>query len=181
MKSPARAAVKKRMMFTAGDDFYFLMYNMLVLASEIKCYSFEKAFVDHRKVAFLIEFISNPWLTQLVAENKEKQQTLSVADRSELTKFYANGASRIHLITRLLFAAERKGLVVLHPGSRGASINFSLNSSAFPNSFLIDPIFEMERANVALLRGLVHNLRMATLNKVLERLFRENGVHVWHA
>ena len=180
MTSPARTAVKKRMMFTAGDDYYFLMYNMLILASELQCYSIEKAFIDHRKVAFLIEFISNPWHTKLVVENKGKTQLLSTVDRSELAKSYANGAARIHLITRLLFAAERKQIVVLHPGSRGASINFSLNSSALPHDFLSDPIFEIERSNATQPRGLIHNLRMATLDKVLGRLFAENGVQVWH-
>ena len=180
MSSPAREAVKKRMMYTKGDDFYFLTYNMLVLASELQCFSEEKKFIDHRKVAFLVGLVSDPWLAQLVLDFKGPERTPSVADRSKLAKIYADGSARIHLMTRLLFASERKGIVSLYRGTRGDSIDFSLNSAALPDNFLNDPIFEMEKTNISILRKLMANLRVARLEKVLERVFVENGVHVWH-
>lgn len=180
MTTEAREAVKKRMMYSKGDDFYFLTYNLLILTSELKCFSEDKVFVDHRKVAFLVGFVSNPWLTDLASRCKGPNATPANIDRSELAKTYADGSARIHLMTRLLFASERKGLLTLYPGKRKHSIDFSINKTALPDGFLSNPIFEMERENVAQLRKLLPQLRNGKLSSLLERLFVENGVQVWH-
>lgn len=180
MTTEAREAVKKRMMFSKGDDFYFLTYNLLILASELKCFSEDKVFVDHRKVAFLVGFVSNPWLTDLALRCKGQNRTPANIDRNELAKTYADGSARIHLMTRLLFASERKGLLTLYPGRRKHSIDFAINEPALPDGFLANLIFEMERENVAKLRKLMPQVRKNTLGSMLERLFVENGVQVWH-
>lgn len=181
MSETSREDVKKRMMYTKGDDFNFLTYNLLILATELECTSESKKFVDHRKVAFLVGFVSNPWISHLVCQAKGTQQLPSVADRAHLAKIHADGAGRIHLITRLLFASERKGIVSLYPSNRGHSIDFSVNIENLPNGFLANPIFEMEKTNILKLRKLMANLRFAKLESFLERFFTENGVQTWHA
>lgn len=175
-----KESVKKRMMYSKGDDFYFLTYNLLVLASELKCFSQDKPFVDHRKAAFLVSFVSDPWLSQIVLRSNDAGRAPSNADRSELAKVYADGSTRIHLMTRLLFASERKGLLTLYPSKRQQAIDFSINRELLPEDFLGNPIFDVERANVTLLRKLMPQLRSSTLSNMLERLFVENGVQVWH-
>lgn len=181
MNDASREKVKKRMMYSKGDDFYFLTYNLLVLASELKCTSEQKKFVDHRKAAFLLGFVSDPWISQLVLQNKGAERRPSSSDRADLAKIYADGSARIHLLTRLLFASERKGIVSLYPGTRGHSIDFSVNAENLPKAFLADPIFEMEKTNISLLRKHMANLRMAKFESFLERFFAENGVQTWHA
>ena len=151
MSDTTREQVKKRMMYTKGDDFYFLTYNLLLLASELKCTSEQKKFVDHRKTAFLVGFVSDPWISQLVFQTQRSNRLPSNSDRADLAKIYADGSARIHLLTRLLFASERKGIVSLYPGTRGHSIDFSVNVENLPNDFLANPIFEMEKTNICLL------------------------------
>ena len=180
MTNKTRESVKKRIMHSTGDDFYFLTYNLLLLASEFKCLSKEKAFVDHRKVAFLLSFVSDPWLTQLALRCKGADRFPSNADRSVLARVYADGSGRIHLMTRLLFASERKGILTLYPGKRKQSIDFSINTETLPAQFLENPIFEMEKTNVKHLRKLLPQLRTGKLSSMLERLFSESGVQVWH-
>lgn len=180
MMNGTRESIKKRMMYSKGDDFYFLTYNLLVLASELNCFSQDKLFVDHRKAAFLVSFVSNPWLSQLVLRCKETKRTPSNADRSELAKVYADGSARIHLMTRLLFASERKGLLTLYPSKRQQSIDFSINPNSLPENFLGNPIFDVEKSNVKLLRKLMPQLRKGTLSNILERLFVSNEVQTWH-
>ena len=180
MTTEARESAKKRMMYSKGDDFYFLTYNLLVLGSELKCFSEDKVFVDHRKVAFLVGFVSNPWLTDLALRCKGPNTIPANVDRSELAKAYADGSARIHLMTRLLFASERKGLLTLYPGKRKHSIDFSINVASLPEGFLTNSIFEMEQENVSTLRKIMPQLRNSKLGSMLERLFVENGVQVWH-
>ena len=181
MSDVTREQVKKRMMYTKGDDFYFLTYNLLVLASELKCTSERKKFVDHRKAAFLLGFVSDPWISKLVLQIKGAERLPSSSDRADLAKIYADGSARIHLLTRLLFASERKGIVSLYPGTRGHSIDFSVNVENLPEDFLASPIFEMEKTNISLLRKLMSTMRTAKLDTFLERFFSDNGVQTWHA
>lgn len=181
MSETTREQVKKRMMYTKGDDFYFLTYNLLVLASELKCTSEQKKFVDHRKAAFLVGFVSDPWISKLVLQIKGSERLPSHSDRADLAKIYADGSARIHLLTRLLFASERKGIVSLYPGTRGHSIDFSVNMENLPEDFLANPIFEMEKTNISLLRKLMSTVRTSKLETFLQRFFADNGVQTWHA
>ena len=181
MNDASRESVKKRMMYTKGDDFYFLTYNLLVLASELKCTSEKVKFVDHRKAAFMLGLVSDPWISQLLFQMKGSKRRPSNSDRAELAKKYADGSARIHLLTRLLFASERKGIVSLYPGTRGHSIDFSINVEKLPEKFIANPIFDMEKSNVSLLRKVMSDIRTAKLASVLERFFGDNGVQTWHA
>ena len=181
MSDTTREQVKKRMMYTKGDDFYFLTYNLLVLASELKCTSEQKKFVDHRKAAFLVGFVSNPWSSRLVLQTRQSNRLPSNSDRADLAKIYADGSARIHLLTRLLFASERKGIVSLYPGTRGHSIDFSVNMETLPNAFLTNPIFEMEKTNISLIRKVMSTIRTAKFDTFLQRFFVDNGVQTWHA
>ncbi len=181
MSDASREQVKKRMMYTKGDDFYFLTYNLLILASELKCTSEQVKFVDHRKAAFLLGFVSDPWISRLVLQMKGSERQPSSSDRADIAKIYADGSARIHLLTRLLFASERKGIVSLYPGTRGHSIDFFINVENLPKDFLVNPIFEMEKSNISLLRKLMGNMRTAKLESFLERFFANYGVQTWHA
>lgn len=171
---------KKRMMFSKGDDFYFLTYNTLLLADALGCDSTDKPFQDHRKAAFLVSFIADPQLTSMALRRRATGRLLPTADRGELAKAYADGSARIHLLTRLVFAFEKKGLVRLQKSKRKQAIDFSLDRDNIPNDYLKNSMFSVEKGNITKLRSLLPQLRKSTLRVLLERLFEENGVEVWH-
>ena len=59
MMIKSRKSAKKRMMFIQREDYNFLTYNFLILLNELNCVSEDKRFNDFRKIAYLVEFISN--------------------------------------------------------------------------------------------------------------------------
>jgi hypothetical protein len=181
MNTEEGRALKKRMMFVKGDDFYFIAYNAMLLLSELDCTSVNKTFVDHRKLSFLIDFVSDPSLIQMVYRRKHLSTTLSNGDRNELSHAYSRGASRQHLVMRLECVLETKGYFGIEKGTRQSGFDVYLHKEQLPERFLEDELYEVERQNVALIRKTIPKVRTMTLATMLQHLFQENGVEAWHA
>jgi hypothetical protein len=181
MNTEETTQIKKRMMFAKGDDFYFIAYNVLLLLLDLGCDSSDKVFKDYRKLSYLVDFISNPLLIGIVAEGKEAGVARSSIDGHELSLAYSRGASRQHLVMRLLCALERKGLVGIERGTQQEGFDVFLRKNQLPSGFLDDQLYESERANIRTLRQLFPQLRIVKLKTLLQQLFAANGVEVWHA
>lgn len=173
--------LKKRIMFAKGDDFYFITYNVLLLLSELGCDSAQRVFKDYRKFSFLVDFVSDPQLTEIVAESRDAGVTPSRGDRHELSLAYSRGTSRQHLVMRLICTLETKSLIGIERGTQKEGFDVFLHKEQLPDGFLNDALYESERENIRTLRGLFPQLRMMKLKTMLQQLFESNGVEVWHA
>src|SRR5688572_16198555 len=56
---PTKEAVKRQLMFVAGEDYYFLAYSLLILLSDVGAESSSKSLRDPRKAIYLADFIGN--------------------------------------------------------------------------------------------------------------------------
>lgn len=173
--------LKKRMMFIKSDDVYFIAYNILLLLADLGCNAASRPFKDYRKLSFLIDFISDPRLTAIIAEGKEHGLAPSSNDRHELSLAYSRGASRQHHVMRVICALETRRILTIERGTQHEGFDVHLNADALPSDFLPDDLYEVERQNIRTLRGISPQLRTLRLDTMLQQLFGANGVEVWHA
>ena len=181
MNTEEAIRLKKRMMFAKGDDFYFITYNVLLLLSELGCDSANRVFKDYRKLSFLVDFESDPKLTEIVAESRDAGVVPSSGDRHELSLAYSRGTSRQHFVMRLVSAIETKGLLGIERGTQQEGFDVFLHKDQLPADFLNDQLYETECENIRTLRRLFPQLRMMKLKTMFQQLFESNGVEVWHA
>jgi hypothetical protein len=181
MNTEELGRLKKRMMFIKGDDFYFIAYNSLLLLSELECDSQQRLFKDHRKLSFLVDFVSDPRLSEIVALAKDENCVPSTIDTHGLTLAYSHGASRQHITMRIACALETKGIMGIERGTQKEGFDVYLNRDRLPADFLSDDLYEVERHNIHTLRRLLPQLRVMKLRTMLGQLFVRNGVDVWHA
>lgn len=172
---------KKRMMFIKGEDYNFLAYNILLLIYELGCSLPSKPFKDHRKLSFLIDFISQPELASIVARGQRLGGQLSKRDTKSLASAYADGESRKHFIERVLYSLASNGKIRLTKEENLQCASVSLIKGTIPDSFFADDVFDVERENIARIRSISPQIRTCGLGAFLERFFRNQGVQVWHS
>lgn len=177
MSNNALLEAKKRLMFVKGDDFYYLAYNTLILLHELGCSS--KPLKDHRKLAYVLDFVADPRLISILCRSRELMKRPNPRDRHELVRAYSDGAARVHLIARLVHAMEVRGLIQTERQSDTPAANLLLNSAAVPAAFFESDLYDQEKQNVIALQRIVPLLRTTTLQAMLRHLFTESGVHVW--
>jgi hypothetical protein len=169
--------IRKRLMFVKGEDFYYLTYNIIAALSILGCYDDGRKFKDHRKLAFLVDFVSDHHLVSIVKRNKD-HANLSSLDRELLTRSYSTGLIRQNQIIRLLFILESRGIVSLEKNSNG-QIDVSLKSDK--KDFFDKEIFVTEFQNMFLLKTNIARLSNLNLESMLNRLYDNYGIKRWIA
>lgn len=171
---PDREAAKRRIMFVAGEDFYFLTYTLLVLLRELKAVSEQQAFADSRKLAYVADFLgSNSDLHLALTDT-----TLSGSARSRLSLLYDRAVSRRIAVERLVDALAKREL--LHVARRPFDVDHVyLRNQDDVARLLHGDRFKAETARLALLRKKVPHLRTMTLATLKDRLFGDRGVRTW--
>lgn len=162
-------------MFAKGDDFYFLSYNMILILHSLKCICGQRKFVDYRKLAFLIDFVSN---RNLASTLEKSGYLLNPVDREQFTRAYANGLIRVNQLSRLLFTLEKKQVVILSR-DEGGIMNVCLNQEALSKTFLDKKLFKFEIDNLKTIAVNIQRLNVLTLETLLERLFDNHGIKRW--
>ncbi|MES1178239.1 MAG: hypothetical protein ABUL62_28210 [Myxococcales bacterium] len=171
---PDREAAKRRIMFVAGEDFYFLTYTLLVLLRELKAASAERALVDSRKLSYVADFLSSDADLQLAVTSAP----LSSSARSRLALLYDRAVSRRIAVERLVEALATRGLIQVSRPSFDAD-RVHLVENAEVAKLLDDPRYSAEAARLKALRKNMPLLRTMTLETLKERLFAERGVRTW--
>lgn len=174
-KEPA----KKRLMFVTHDDFYFLTYNLIFILFSLECMSKEKAFLDIKKIAYLIDLISDNYLATLIRDAVKKDLPVSEHGRSLLSKAYSKSKDRVPFINRLAYALERKGYVSIVANQEERTSDIYLNRDKLPPDFLKSELFKSEKENIKLIREAFSRIRTVSLDTFLNNLFRKNGVATW--
>lgn len=169
-----REAAKRRLMFVAGEDFYFLAYTTLVLLSELGADSEGKALVEPIKVAYLADLLSSESDLRLALSSAP----LSPAEHARLLLLYDRGVSRRAPLERVLDALVHRGLVTV-TRKNGESERAHLMSAAAIASFVKGSAYDGERLRVRELRGHLSHLRTMKLETMKARLFGQHGVRTW--
>lgn len=167
-------------MFIKGEDFYFLTYHILILLDLLGCTSENKRFKDYRKLAFLIDFVSDYNLVRII-QNQNNITMLHSIDRELLIRSYTNGLVRSSEIIKLIFALEKKDIIRLYKDSNSNQLDIYLNKESLPADLLDNTIFKIELTNLINLKSSVNRIPGLKLETLLEKLFYNYGITKWAA
>jgi hypothetical protein len=163
-------------MYLSGEDFYLCCYSVFIILDSLGC-SGGRYFKDYRKISFLIEFVKDNklnYILDVLAKNN-----LAAIDKEYLFHSYSSGMARRSEVLKLLFTLEKKQFVSLERGKNSSFVNVTLNKGSIPDDFLSKDIFSNEYENIVKLKTVVKRLSTLTLEKMLERIYKDNGISTW--
>ncbi|MDF3845118.1 hypothetical protein P3W55_25700 [Pseudomonas citronellolis] len=167
-------AVKKNLMFVSSDDFYLLIYSIIIILDCLGCAK-GKVFKDYRKLPFIIELIINNRNILIL----EASETLHKSDKDFLFHSYTNGLAKRSETLKILFTLEKKGYVTLLQGDIEKLINITLNKENLPQGFLSKEVFKNEYMNCEKFKKTIQRSTAITLDTFLSKVYRDRGIKIW--
>ena len=167
----------RRLNHLVGEDFYFLSYSILIALRTLPPRG--SNFRDHRKLAHVIQFISDSRLLSILDRTRDKQISNAV-DRELLFAAFSKAELLKREIYKLLLSMDRRDLVTAEPSkSAPGLIDISLKTESVSTEFFENELFNHERANARTLRTMVPRLSSLTMETFLERVYISRGVRAW--
>lgn len=157
---------KKRMMFIQKEDYNFLTYNFLLLLNELDCTSESKKFNDFRRVAYLIEFISNA-----ININDYKE--------IELSNIYLRAQLKKKLLSHLIITLKNKGYLYVSLNTVHKTLDVWINKKNIPNDFFDVKYFKKEISNIQQIRKYAKITKVQKLKSMVDKLYTDRGVLTW--
>jgi hypothetical protein len=171
---PDREAAKRRIMFVAGEDFYFLAYTCFVLLRELRATSPERALFDSRKLSYVADFLGSDSDLRLAVTSAP----LSSSARSRLSLLYDRALARRVAVERLVEALAKRDLIHA-TRAQGETDRVHLLENAEVSTLLASPLYAAEAARLKRLRQSIPHLRTMMLAALKDRLFGDRGVRTW--
>lgn len=167
---------KRPLYFISGDDFYFIAYSILLILAHLG--GAKNRVSDHRKIAYLAQFINDERLIGILERTKGKSVINSI-DRELLFISYTTAELHKGEVLKILLSLERKGLVVLARTDSATVIDVSLKVDVLPPGFLDSANFSHERLNAERLKSVIKRLSVLSFETLLQRLYTDQGIKVW--
>lgn len=167
---------KRPLFFISGEDFYFVAYSILLVLEYLG--GSARRVKDHRKIAYLIQFLGDSRLIDLL-ERTQEAGVANAADRELLFSSYADSELHKREVFKMIFSMERRGFLRMQRADSPEVLDISLNSDGIPQGFFKNGSFAEERANAEKLKALFPRLSLLTFESLLDRLYRDRGVRVW--
>jgi hypothetical protein len=171
--------VKKRIMFSKEDDYYFITYNILVFLETLGCISENTRFVDYTKLTYIIPFISNNILLENLVRFSNSNYLLNREEIDLLRETYYSSRLKLKLVTSILFALEKNEYIMLKKNETRHSIDIWIRKDKIPGSFFDPSLFKIEIDDTKKLRAIIPRIRTLTVNTLLEQFYSNKGVTVW--
>ncbi|MCK4821752.1 hypothetical protein KA005_38655, partial [bacterium] len=162
------AEFKKRLMFLKGEDLYYLAYNTIVLLHGLSCESQQYPFCDYSKIAFLIDFVADSRLISIVGPSKQKNTHIGPIDRQLLQSTYTEGLVRRHIMSRLIFALEKKSIVTLEMKQEKGIVTVWLEMEGIPPDYFNTELYDTELENIKSIKKALPQIRTMTLDTMLQ-------------
>lgn len=169
---------KRPLYFISGEDFYFIAYTVILTLDLLGGPA--KRIKDHRKIVYLIQFLSDKRLVDILDRTKNNCLANPV-DRELLFSSFTNAELHKREVFKILFSLQRRGFVSLERTETAEVLDVILKVDSLPEDFLKSEIFNEERANAANLRHLISRISMLSFNTLLKRFYMDRGVRVWAA
>lgn len=167
---------KRPLFFISGEDFYFVAYSILLVLEFLG--GSARRVKDHRKIAYLIQFLGDSRLIDLL-ERTQGAGVANAADRELLFSSYTNAELHKREVFKIIFSMERRGFLRMQRADSPEVLDIALISDGIPQNFFKNSSFAEEKANAEKLKELVPRLSLLTFESLLDRLYRERGVRVW--
>lgn len=171
-----RVKNKRRLFFISGEDFYFVAYSILLALDFFGGSS--KRVRDHRKLSYLIQFLSDSRLVGILSRT-QRRTVANPSDRELLFSSFTNAELHKREVLKILLSMERRGYICLQRTGVAEIMDVSLNPSSLPKGFFVSDYFYEERNNADELKKLVPKISILTFDSLLERLYTDRGVRVW--
>lgn len=171
--------VRKRLMFSKDDDYYFITYNIIIILNTIGCTDINTKLTDYTKLGYLLPFISNINLIDRFIKYRNEIRKPSNEDLEFLQHTYLKSRLKLKMITSILFALEQNDLVSLIKNSKRHSIDIWLNKGNIPSEFISSNLFEIEISNINRLKKEIPQLKRINTKTLIDRLYNDCGVKVW--
>lgn len=167
---------KRPLFFISGEDFYVVAYSILLVLEYLG--GSARRVKDHRKIAYLIQFLGDSRLIDLL-ERTQATVVANAVDRELLFSSYATSELHKREVFKMIFSMERRGFLRMQRADSPEVLDIALISDGIPQGFFENDSFAEERANAEKLKKLVPRLSLLTFESLLDRLYRDRGVRVW--
>ncbi|BBI34948.1 hypothetical protein [Cohnella abietis] len=171
--------VKKRMMFSAEDDYYYFAYNTIIFLHTLGFTSEHQRLQEWSKLNYLIPFLSNHSLFSIVSSNKAMDSKASPIDRDHLKETYLKSRLRLNWAGSLLYALQQKDILSMSKNENRKSYDVWLSTENLPKEFFSTELFRMERNHSKQIKGMFSHIRTMKTDSLLDELFRNRGVYIW--
>ncbi|MDP8567962.1 hypothetical protein [Methylophilus aquaticus] len=169
--------VKKNLMYSSSDDFYFYTYAIFLILDWLSCYS-PRNFKDYRKLVFLVDFATDENLLTILEASKSRSN-INRLDKEYLFRSYSNGLTKRSEVLKLLFRLEASGYIELEKGNLESGVNVSLAKDKLPNSFFDQNLFVSEKHNLERLSKFVQRVSVIRVETLIEKLYQDQGISTW--
>lgn len=169
-------STKKRMMFIKSEDYNFLTYNLFIILNGLDCVEGKSSLKDHRKISFLIDFISNGKLIDIIEKHLKNQNSkVNEVDRELLSQSFTDSLLRIRTINQLVFTLANEGFIII-TDKKLDKLSICLNKQRVQKEFLKGEIFKIERNNINRLKSIVQRISILDITTMLANLYYNNGI-----
>lgn len=170
--------IKKRMMFETQEDFYFIVYNILLILKELDCHH-EYKFTDFTKLAYIYPFVSNNNLANILKSRLDGNiSNLDYEDIDLLSRNYYESRLKMRLILNLTSVLKVEGYIDIEKNTTRNSFDVWITNTE-RLQFLDDKSFDNERDNFRILKRIIPRVRTITVKKLVEELYEKAGVIIW--
>lgn len=157
---------RRRIMFIQQEDYNFLVYNLLLILIVNRNESQNNSFHDFRKIAYLIEFIST-------------NKSIDSFTQDELGDIYSRAQLKKMLLSHVLIALKRQGIVDISLNTTHQSFDIWINTDNLPTDFFDEVLFSNEIKNIKKMNQIVKRIRTTTISTLVNTLFTSKNIITW--
>ncbi|MGR9047563.1 hypothetical protein ACQ4XT_02770 [Halobacillus faecis] len=171
--------IKKKIMFSRDEDYYFITYNLLIILNTLDCTSSKTKWTDYTKLIYLIPLVADSKLLATYIKYLKTNKSPSKEDYEVMKETYIKSRLKLNLITSIIFTLESEDLIGLIKNNKRHTIDIWLNKDKISKELLKSSLFDIEINNAKKLKTEIKRLKSLGIKTLLERLYTNNGVRVW--
>lgn len=173
--------IKKKIMFSKEEDYYFITYNLLIILNTFNCTSINSKWTDYKKISYILPLVADSSLLGMYLRYLDEDSQPKKNDYELMRDTYIKSRLRLKLITSILFTLEKEDLVGIIKNEKRNTIDIWINREKISGKLLKSNLFSIESNNSLKLKKSIPRLRSIGTKTLLERLYVNNGVRVWDA
>lgn len=161
---------KKKLMYIHDEDYYYFLYNILIILFELNCFTAKSEFRDIRKLAVIIELVNNKLCKNIILKSFNKEyNTQSKSDLFWLN-ILLDSRAKVKMSTpnihKIIIAMQKNGLLTLIKNSKDKTIDVFLSNKTVVSDLISDANFDEEIKTIKLLKKYKNRIRTVSINNL---------------
>lgn len=166
---------RKRINYLIAEDFYLATLVSMVILTELKVTK-NKPFNDYTKIAYLIEFVLNSKLIQIL----ESDERPNSSEKDLLLEAFGRGEVRLSYLSKIGLAMEKKGYLGIGINTKKETVDWFLQTENVPTGFYDKDLFSSEIENAQRLIKRFPRIRTVSSENIKDNLFKKYEIIKWH-